>query len=966
MKRLAWVLLAVAGLWTRGTVAEESGGAQGVAAPELFSAGYINGRMNIAVVHRADASWDVEMKGEGEEAWSAVAGRVDDFNKNSIHCSCWSVQTNFAGAAAFRIRAVENGVASDWMDCGSHVSTLAYVGTPIGNTVGASKSSAFDGLFATWIDATGNNGDDAWVGYQFDRTVRIRTLRFLPRLDHMKLAGRYRNSLFQVASDGSFSDAQTVYTVPSGFSDVSKITEVTFDPPVAARAFRHWKAKGGYEQSAEIELIAEELPLKPALEASFSDVTNFYPVLSWRIPDERFACSTCRLERAVSSEGPWTAVTDWLDPAADTLCVTNVDGVHVGQTLHYRVAAVTQHPDYAGQVVYSETLACTRMRRLDRSWDDLSALLPGLAVMPLTNGVHVGELKNAFDGNPATFPDVYLNKAPQYVPNGPLGLDFGERAWVWGFGYVCRNDNSCYYRVQNAALYSASGDDVALRDKVQRSEKARRATQDTTFYYQEATSCPAAGARCWFLFSPNTGDFCCNVAELAFFGWTQADVDAIPVLSPPTDLAFTRAGRSIALAWAKSALAARYEVQRRSVGEAAWTTLAADVTGLSYVDEMDAACDRAAWEYRVVAWSGEASAIGEALGVYYYAPAAGTGLQGALWWPCDPASNGFEQTRNVVALGVGAVDVARPAGEELAPGVAAGARFVWDGTLVCPADGSYVFDVETDEDALVRVGGVTAVNGSFSNAVTLAAGEHALHVEYRTTKTAGTRRCRLFWSGPMAREPVPASQLVPAAETPQPEVDGWKIYAFGQNLLNAVERTAPGVYRLVSGTRAFNGARTGADYLFLCRDWRGSFDVSAQFATGYVSAEGILVRDAEGHMYWVRLRHDGSACLHVSVWGVRRGESEKRVVAAETFTGLAGHAPLQLRLVRDGSAFTAAFRAKTADAWTEIATWTDASFPRAVAVGFAACGDGRAEPVDVDVSEISLRLTRDPLFLLVR
>lgn len=199
--------------------ADEAG--EPVATPVLASAGYINGAMNIAVEYRAGTDYEVEMQAEGEEAWSRVAGVVDKFEKNSVVLSCWYRQTNYVGTAAFRIRAVVGDAASAWAACGAHKATLACIGTQIGRVGAAALNSAFDGRFASWIDATGDNGDDKWVGYLFDETVRIRALRFLPRLDHMKLSDRYRNSLFQSAGDASFSDAQTIYTVPGDFSDVS-------------------------------------------------------------------------------------------------------------------------------------------------------------------------------------------------------------------------------------------------------------------------------------------------------------------------------------------------------------------------------------------------------------------------------------------------------------------------------------------------------------------------------------------------------------------------------------------------------------------------------------------------------------------------------------------------------------------------------------------------------------------------
>ena len=127
------------------------------------------------------------------------------------------------------------------------------------------------------------------------------------------------------------------------------------------------------------------------------------------------------------------------------------------------------------------------------------------------------------------------------------------------------------------------------------------------------------------------------------------------------------------------------------------------------------------------------------------------------------------------------------------------------------------------------------------------------------------------------------------------------------------------------------------------------------------------MRDVEGNMYWVRLSHNVSGNLHTGVWGMRPGEAERCVVAEDVrIEDVGPHPPLCLRLVRDGASFTAFYRKTTAEDWTPFATWTDAAFPRAVAVGFMTCGSWSTEPFDVDVSEIALRLTRDPLLIIVR
>lgn len=71
-------------------------------------------------------------------------------------------------------------------------------------------------------------------------------------------------------------------------------------------------------------------------------------------------------------------------------------------------------------------------------------------------------LQNAFDGNTATKLDSGT------VAHGPVGLVFGCRAWVTRFGYICRNDNYCWERIKNAALFfSASADDaISIGDMI--------------------------------------------------------------------------------------------------------------------------------------------------------------------------------------------------------------------------------------------------------------------------------------------------------------------------------------------------------------------------------------------------------------------------------------------------------------------------------------------------------------------
>lgn len=946
-------------------------------APELFVSGYVNGTMNVAVTTAGGVSYEIEMKGPGAADYEPVSFMRDSDlivnSANSLKRSFYYLPTNYVGEASFRVRAVSNGVVSAWTDCGTHKATLNATGTLISSAVeGASNVqsplNAVDGRLRTFCDFTSDSGNDKWVGWLYDSEIAIKAIRFLPRGD--LILGRYRGSYFQAASYASFSDATNIHQVSWSYVNGKSVVEVPLDPPVRARAFRHWKEAGGYEQTAEMEFIPVEMPLKPDVSVVPGDLTNFSAVVSASFPPQMF-CSSFRIERAYQKDGPWTAVTEWTDPA-DAAPFTDAS-LHVGVPVHYRVAAVTQHPDWAGDVVHSAISTYTRLRRLDRAWSDETKLLDGLALMTQTNGVaNAGGPKGynlAFDGDTGTAPDTY---APHNA-DGPVGLDFGRNVWVGGFGYVCRNDSYCYRRIQCAALYCASGEDAELLDKVQCSSNVERYSQDTTFYYQAATKRPAAGARCWFLYGNrpcDEGGFYGNVAELAFFGWTQDDLDAAPVLGTPGAPSFVRGDKSVTLTWDAALHAASYSVQRRARGTEEWETRAEGLAGTSYLDAVESDADTFAYEYRVVADGGElGTSASDAAAFFHYRLADGTGLRAAAWWPYSRTSCEMGQLSNVAARGVEAVDLAVPAGAELVPGATEGVKFVWTGKVVCPAGGTYTFRLDADAGGCVRVDGNNTVNDATatppSGAITLKAGEHDIRVEYLCTGTAGTRKCRLLWSGPMAEEAVPASQLRPSDEIARPAVDGWDVDVFVQNRCNFFEKAGEGVYRFTSGCATWTSLETG-NYQFMSRPWSGNFDFSATIYARDYGHVGLMVRDAEGHAYFPHTLNQWNV-QYFAVWGIPSGET-KRKTLADNVKMANNVAPTYIRFTRIGALFTVYTR-KTADGeWEEQASWTDAGFPRETWIGIAATS-WNAYTVNlftVEASDVELKAFMQPTVLIFR
>lgn len=937
--------------------------------PQVTTVTYINGCFNVAVWYKESAypsaaganltcTYEIEMKRPGETEWSDVtsSGSFSSF----ANFRGWTMPTNYLGSAEYRIRSKDTGTSetSQWVELGSVEATVNVKGKPIyGN---GCNGNAFDGNIITIVDATTDSGQWKYIGYLFDEPTRIKKIRYLPRLNHNSLPDRYCNSIFQIASDEAFSDAETVHTVPSDFSNISGATEVIFEEPITARAIRHYKEGRGYESSAEVEFIPADMPLKPATPVcQWLDITNFQPVVTWTVP-ANVVCSTSRLERALYKDGPWVAQTDWLDPATDSLCVTNND-LHVGIPYYYRVAAVTDHPYFAGQTVYSSIATYTRMKRIDRSWNDEASLYSGITIMPGTNGAtsvkspnnHGNyEIKTAFDGNVTTFPDAW-----GAFRSGPVGLNFGESVWVGAFGYICRPDQSGNTRIKNTALYSSSGDDTELLDKVQRSEKVSQASQDATFYTQPATSVLDDGARCWFLWGDN---FYCNVAELAFFGWTAADKASAPVVSPPAYITFDRGATGPVVSWPAGANAAAYTLKRRPRGETEWTEVVTVTSAtLSHYDE-----DLASgfYEYCVVADGDEMGvATSDAFLYAWYAPGNGTGLAGAVMWPyCSTNMIPWQMTASA-SRGAEAVNINLGAADEIAPGVVAHARMVWEGSLIVPFAGNYTITLETDAGGAVAIDGVFACNSWTggtsvpSGAINLSAGEHAIRVDYRLSDDdAPTKKCVLRWSGPVAEEVIPASQLIPAATPPSPMIDGWTCVSYHMAEVAQFSKTSDGTYQVTMSKQDMGGP-TSFNTAFMWKRISGSFIIDAK-VYGINGSGGIMLQGDNGHfvMPCFRSLYNGGNRFY----GLRKFlPGDASWSQGVDWVGMSATA-CYLRVERHGQDIDCFWKLNAGDPWTKIDGFTAPAgmFGRGIAVGFAACGyDGSATNGSFQFSEINIK-----------
>ena len=958
------------------------------AAPIVTTVAYVNGKMNLAVWYKTgdygdrtganlSYAYEIGMKGAGEADWADVTakGAFNTYEKNNYRFRCWTMATNYFGAAEYRIRAKDTSTSetSDWVELGAVSATMNVKGTPIyGNNC---NGNGFDGYIHTMVDATGDSGDNKYVGYLFPEPTRIKAIRYLPRIDHMTLAARYRDSLFQIASDETFSDAETVHTVPSNFSSITGMTEVVFEEPITAKAIRHYKQYGGYESTAEIEFIPADFPFKPSLSVGWTDVTNFHPVVTWSLPAE-FMCTTCRLERALHKDGPWTAQSAWLNPATDSLCVTN-DDLYVGIPCYYRVAAVTEHPGFAGQCAYSMISEYTRMRRIDRAWTDEAHLYDGVSVMVGTNGspltvVGGRTAAHVFDGNPETFADL----TQEWNKWGPIGLDFGENVWVGAFGYVCRHDNACYYRIKYTALFSSSDSGNELGDRVQHSQNVTRYSQDATFYMQTATSIPADGARKWFLYGTYHDDnyFYGNVAELAFFGWTAADKAAAPVGSAPAQLTVVRGATGPVVSWTAGNHAQGYVVRRRARGGSQWTDVATlPASSLTFTDEGLA---QGVYEYSVVADGGElGTAASDAFTYPWYTAGNGTGLSGAVMWPYSSTNMIPWQMTSSAPRGVEAVNLNLGGADEVAPGVVAHARIVWEGQLIVPFNGLYTFTLETDAGGAVAIDDVFACNSWTggtkipSGTMNLSAGVHNIRVDYRMDDRIEnpTKKCILSWGGSVADEVIPASQLIPAATPPSPTLDGWTCLSYAMNRVGRFVKTGEGTYKVTASAQEM-GPPDRFNTAFMWKRMPSSFAIETKVQRGNADGyAGIMVQGDDGHFV--------ASYMYVlsanSAYGIKRfvpgNDTWDQPVLWELF-GNNSNFDCYLRMEKRGPDITCLWKDNKGDPWVEIyrTAAPHGMFGQEVAVGLAVNGFSSSNPPQFIFSEIEMKAINVPTIIIIR
>ena len=256
--------------------------------PTVKVAGIINGMLNICVKKSplSDCALEVQMKdgNAADDAYvtihSNAVSSLTEFVANGYDGASLYYATNFIGTANLRVRSVKDGEASAWVDVGALSAYVNVKGTPIGTST--QFANAVDGRFFSMVDESTN----PWLGYDFGAPMRVKRIRFFSRPDD-NCYSRFYGAQIQYASDTTFSDATTVFTSSAANTSRTAINELVFDEPISAICLRVVSAGGsGRSSLCEFEVVPADVPYHPSITVEPSDITNFYPVVTWSVPSE--------------------------------------------------------------------------------------------------------------------------------------------------------------------------------------------------------------------------------------------------------------------------------------------------------------------------------------------------------------------------------------------------------------------------------------------------------------------------------------------------------------------------------------------------------------------------------------------------------------------------------------------------------------------------------------------------------
>ena len=836
-----------------------------VSAPEVAFAGYINGTMQIWMVADqttpARYAYEVQMK-TGQGAYETVGGDADVWSQHylpgTVKGRRWALKTSWAGAASFRVRASEGGSFSDWTEIPDPFTcTMAQGGTVLMATGEAQGANAFDGDNKTSVAGL----TTSWTGLDFGSEKTVTKIRFVAAYNIPGKPAEFVPSSFQCATDETFSDAVTVYDITAAdFAASNRVIEIDLPQPVTARYFRHLGRSSKKESIAELEFVPEGIPLVPSLTVEPVDYADFYARATWEVPPV-VNCASSVLERATTSVGPWTAMSDWILPPAETSFEDA--SLAISRLYYYRVRAVCDYPGCEGTVIVSDAVPYRRLKRLGQNAD--ATFKDGVTLLPQVGADDAAQTKAATQGMKALDGNLTTMSAAYGLPAGllpVLGLDLGTGVH-FALARVAMDETWIGRTLGGVAVYGANAAD--LSDGVPVSPEIVHPSADVPMWANLASTDEQTQFRKLYLKEKSTASWAwvgASVRELELYGWEDSDASWAVA---PVSVFFTRNAASITVRWTEGRNLVSYGIQRRSAGADSWTTVATDIPSgtLTYEDVTAESGNR--YEYRVSAQGSDAGdvAYSEIFACYFFTPGSGTGLRVTFLAPYDIATYTFDQlTSSESRVYEGPVDYSLKANESIFSGsdVKDNAIGIWEGKIVIPETARYTLTLENDAGGAIEVDGRfgLAVNNSFAAnswnksksptpvySETLTAGEHDLRLWWR--HASGDKRVRFTWaSASIQEELVPASQLLAAEKPCECRIGDWRFITLGQAEVGAYRQAGEAIEATFVGGSVGRG-NGGGYYLYREALAANKIELSARMESLISRGDnGLFVRDGTG------------------------------------------------------------------------------------------------------------------------
>ena len=367
-------------------------------------------------------------------------------------------------------------------------------------------------------------------------------------------------------------------------------------------------------------------------------------------------------------------------------------------------------------------------------------------------------------------------------------------------------------------------------------------------WYEEASHDTDNTYRYLFCHNPDNNVWNNNASELQFYGWFESDVAT--AAQNVTDIAaMCGTTPSVTLTWTPVQYGT-YTIERKADG-GAWQTMASGLSAATATWTDTAVTVGTLYTYRITTVNGANVAYSADCTVRPYLAGNGIGLHGV--WSAGYTSTNVGET--VVSVTTNAVIDFK----NVTVGGATENFFIrWTGRLIVPVAGDYSLDAEADDTVTLWIDGEPVlyrqtldgtVQTAPGGALTLTAGEHDIVMTW--FQTSGDNLCRLYWSGPVERAIIPASQLVPVPSALPEDWAGARTFnkTASENNPGDVRFNGDGSIDLAYGGNDLYSAENG--YNFLWKPVTGDFTCVARveylspIRTGGTAYKGgLMVRSA--------------------------------------------------------------------------------------------------------------------------